>query len=85
MSPSALLLGLAVAAPTLHGALVGGTVPVDVALQRLLVILLVTGLGLSAVHRLVGGFARSAAQAQTDRQGQAAIEPPGHERRRDDR
>lgn len=61
MSPAALLLALAVAAPTLWATLVTGTVPVDVALQRLLLILIGTAVAWNFVERLISGFARSSA------------------------
>lgn len=67
MPPAALLVALALAGPTLWGAVVDGAVPVDLALQRLLLILVATMFGWSVVHRLVAGFARTANARQAER------------------
>jgi hypothetical protein len=51
-SPGALLVGLLVAAPAVYGALVTGTVSVDAALQRLVVVLVGMSVATAAVQRL---------------------------------
>jgi hypothetical protein len=61
LAPATLLVGLAVSTPALWAALVDRTMPVDVALQRFVVILLVIGVGGSALRALLDTYTRSPA------------------------
>lgn len=66
-SPAALLLGLLVASPALHGALVAHTISVDAALTRVLLVLVGISLGFSALESLWRSYT-----AQRPAPGQAA-------------
>ncbi len=79
ISPAALLLGLAVAAPSLWGALVNGTIAVDVALQRTVLILAASAVAWGVFQSLLDGFARSA-----NRRSAARTRVRTEARRRDD-
>ena len=59
ISPAALVAGLVLATPTLWAALVDGTMPAGVAMQRVIVILIGTTLAWTALQLLFGGFARA--------------------------
>jgi hypothetical protein len=59
LAPSMLLLGLAVAAPALWASLVEQELPVDVALQRFVIILLVISVGGSALRALFDTYTRT--------------------------
>jgi hypothetical protein len=63
-TPVTLFVGLVVAAPALWAALVRGSLPADVALQRLVTILLVICVVGSLVSGLVQAYVRVAAGAQ---------------------
>jgi hypothetical protein len=58
-APAVLLVSLAVSAPALWASLVDQTMPVDVALQRFVVILVVLGVGGSALRALFGTYTRT--------------------------
>jgi hypothetical protein len=59
LAPAMLLVGLAVSAPALWAALVERTMPVDVALQRFVIIMLVVSVGGSALRALFDTYAKS--------------------------
>jgi len=59
-----LFVGLVVAAPALWAALVSGSLPADVALQRLVIILLVISVVGALVNGLVQAYIRVGAAAQ---------------------
>jgi O-antigen/teichoic acid export membrane protein len=65
-TPATLFIGLLVAAPALWAAF-RGTLPVDVALQRLVIILLVISIGGSILRTLVQAYSRAAAAAALER------------------
>jgi len=83
ISPLALVLALAVAAPSLWATLYEHSLPVDVALRRMLLILVATSLGWSLVQQLLAGFARSAARGTAGAAENGSDRTPA--RRRDDR
>jgi hypothetical protein len=58
-APATLLVGLAVSAPSLWAALVDQDMPIDVALQRFVIILLVIGVGGSALRALFDTYTRT--------------------------
>jgi hypothetical protein len=58
-TPATLMLGLALAAPSLWAALVTQTLPTDVAFQRLVVILVVVSVGGSALRGLFHAYAKT--------------------------
>jgi hypothetical protein len=76
LPPGALLFGLVIAAPTVWGALFRGTVPVDVALPRVLVVLLVTSAGWLALQRLVRAYTRLAIADTDDRERVGSLGAP---------
>jgi hypothetical protein len=57
-TPATLLLGLALAAPSLWAALVEQTLPTDVAFQRLVIILVVVSVVGSALRGLFHAYAK---------------------------
>lgn len=61
MPPAVLILGLLIASPTLKAALLDGTMPADVALERVLIILIVTSLAWVALRALLEGYGEPAA------------------------
>jgi hypothetical protein len=58
-APATLLLCLALAAPSLWASLVEGTLPPEVAIQRLLIILVVVSVGASALRGLVRAYTKT--------------------------
>jgi hypothetical protein len=64
VAPAVLLVGLTVAAPSLWSALVEQDMPIDVALQRFVIILLVIGVGGSALRALFDTYAKAAPQGR---------------------
>lgn len=66
ISPGALLLGLLLAAPALWAALREGTVAADVAMQRLVLILIATTIAWATLQALVNGFVRSVSKNDRD-------------------
>jgi hypothetical protein len=57
-TPATLLLGLALAAPSLWASLVAQTLPTDVAFQRLVIILVVVSVVGSALRGLFHAYAK---------------------------
>ena len=84
MTPAGLLVGLLVAAPTLYAAVIRGSVPVDVALQRLLIILVVAGVVWAGLEKLVRNFSDAAVRARAEK-SDASEHLPQADRRRDPR
>ena len=69
LAPATLLVGLAVAAPSLWAALVDQDMPIDVALQRFVIILLVIGVGGSALRALFDTYTRTGPPSGRDFDG----------------
>jgi hypothetical protein len=70
LTPGTLLLSLAVASPALWAALVRGTMPAEVALERLVIIVLVVSVSASALRGLVHSYSRSALSSGNGAGGQ---------------
>lgn len=58
-APATLMVGLALAGPSLWASLVEQTLPTDVAFQRLVIILLVVTVGASALRGLVHAYSKT--------------------------
>jgi hypothetical protein len=80
LPPGAVLLGLVLAAPTLWAALVAGTVPVDVALQRVLLALVLSIAGGLALENQLRAYARP----ETEQENRGSDHETLHRRRSDD-
>ncbi len=82
MPPAVLMLGLLIASPTLKAAFLDGTMPVDVALRRVLVILIVTAIAWVAMRSLVQGYGEPSApfpelKRLGEHEGDASAQPGG--------
>jgi hypothetical protein len=58
-APATLMVGLALAGPSLWASLVEQTLPTDVAIERLVIILLVVSVVASALRGLVHAYAKT--------------------------